>query len=224
MEPYVDYTLLKPEATAEDYKKLCNEALDNLDVVRSVCILPDPEIVGRCRDILGSGLKICVVNDFPLGRGGLYVKTERALAARHWGVDEIDTVLDTSLFREGRHDDIRQELQSVVSYFPFTTKVILETGHPWYTEYGIEHRIQTATKLVAYSGAFCAKTSTGFIANIPVEQKVQHVRLMHEAAPHLMIKVAGGIKTMHDARLFLGVVPAEKLIIGASSMFWKVPE
>jgi deoxyribose-phosphate aldolase len=221
MDPYVDYTLLRPEATTADFENLCREALDNLDVVRSVCILPDPEIVDLCRNILGSTLKICIVIDFPLGRGGLYVKTERAFAAQVWEVDEIDTVLDMRLFREGRHRDIREELQSVVSYFPSATKVILETGHSWYTEYSIEHRIKMATKLVAHCGVFCVKTSTGVIANIPIEKKVEHVRLMHEAAPHLMIKVAGGVKTMAHVNLFRDVVPVEKLIIGASSMFWK---
>ncbi|GAI25584.1 unnamed protein product, partial [marine sediment metagenome] len=77
-----------------------------------------------------------------------------------------------------------------------------------------------ATELVAEAGAFCVKTSTGFIENIPVEEKVQHVKWMHEAVPELVKKVAGGVKKPEHAQLFFDIVPQEKLIFGASARFW----
>ena len=111
---------------------------------------------------------------------------------------------------------VLKELQAVTRVFPKTAKVILETGHKWYTEY----LIKKATELVAESGAFCVKTSTGFVQNIPVEEKVKHIQWMHEAVPELVKKVAGGIKTKEDVQLFLALLPGNKLIFGASTKFW----
>lgn len=218
MQPYVDYTLLRSDATLRDFEKLCHEAFDNAGAIRAVCVLPDPAIVELCRNILGGKPKVCVVNDFPLGRGGLHMKLEGARMATRWGADEIDTVLDARLLQEENYKQLLEELTAVTGVFPGATKVILETGHPWYDE----RRVKKATEIVAKSGAFCVKTSTGFVANIPVEQKVSHVKWMHEAAPELMIKVAGGVKTLAQAKLFWEVVPPEKLIFGASAKFWEM--
>lgn len=228
MQPYVDYTLLRPDAKTADFLKLCDTAVkpENRNIVRSVCVLPDKEIIELCRRAFSAAAKhtpelrtkVCVVNDFPLGRGTLHMKLEGARMARRWGADEIDTVIDARLLLEKNYRQLSEELAAVADVFPGATKVILETGHPWYDE----ELIKEATLLVEKSGAFCAKTSTGFVANIPVEQKVQHVKWMHEAAPRLMIKVAGGIKTMAHAKLFWDVVPREKLIFGASERFWEV--
>lgn len=148
MQPYVDYTLLKSDATIRDFENLCHEALDNTSVIRSVCILPDPTIVELCRAVLGWKLKVCVVNDFPLGRGGLHMKLEGARMARRLGADEIDTVLDTRLLQEENYKQLLEELVAVTNVFPGATKVILETGHPWYDE----QRIKKATELVDKSG------------------------------------------------------------------------
>ena len=230
MQPYVDYTLLKPDATIADYEKLCLSALRNNDMVRAVCVLPDPVVMDFCRRLLGSSfyrldnnvvadlmVKVCVVNDFPLGRSGYNVREISARLAKSYGVQEIDTVLNAGLLLDKNYKEISLELAVVTNIFPDATKVIIETGHPWHNEY----LIKKATELVAESGAFCVKTSTGFIANIPIQQKVQHVKWMHEAAPGLVIKVAGGVKTMADAELFFDVVPRELLIFGASADFWK---
>ena len=215
MQPYVDYTLLR-SAKLLDYENLCREALDNSQVVRSVCIFPNPARIMACQRVLEGKIPICTVNDFPFGEGGWNGKFADAAIAWNCGVKEIDTVLNAGYVQEENYLAAQQELIAIVDTFSGAVKVIIETGHPWYDE----RRIKRVTELVVESGAFCIKTSTGFIANIPVWQKVRHVKWMHEAAPHLMIKVAGGIKTTADAKLFFDVVPREKLIIGASA-FWK---
>lgn len=213
-QPYVDYTLLRPDATLSDYENFCREALDNSHVVRSVCILPDPAVIRTCQASLGERMKICVVNDFPYGRGGWKTKLEDAAVARRHRIDEIDTVLNARHIREENYSAAKQELEFI---FGGAMKVIVETGYVWYDE----RRIKKVAELVAEIGAFCIKTSTGVVANIEPWQKVQHVVWMHEAAPHLTIKVAGGIKTMEQVKMFFDVVPREQLIIGASAKFWE---
>ena len=219
-KPYVDYTLLKADATLADFEKLCKEALqeENRSKIRAVCVLPEPRIIRLCKEMLkGSGIKIAVVNDFPLGRGGITAKRDQALASRDADVDEVDTVLNTGFLREGRYREAETELWTIVEVFPGATKVIIESGHPWYTE-GL---IKEATRLVAAAGAFCVKTSTGFIDNIQPEAKAQHVLWMHEAEPGLVKKAAGGFSTIAQVELLWKVAPREKIIVGASKPFWK---
>lgn len=213
----VDYTLLKPESTIADFRKLCQEAKNDLGVIRSVCVLPDPEIIKVCvNELKGSGIIVCSVNDFPLGRGGEKIKYEQALIIRESGGEEIDTVINTGALRDGNYKLVLRELKVVTSVFPGATKVILETGHKWYTEY----LIKKATELVAEAEAFCVKTSTGFIENIPVKEKVKHVLWMQEAVPELFKKVAAGFTEPEDAEPFFEIVPADMLIFGASKKFW----
>src|SRR3989344_2435343 len=217
MPPYVDYTLVKPDATFSDYERHCREALESPDDVRAVCVLPDPEVLHMCRRTLEQKMSICAVNDFPDGRGGWRGKLADAEIALECGIREIDTVINTSYVKEGNYGAAKAEFAGIISMFQGAVKVIVETGYPWYTEY----KIKKVTELVAEIGAFCIKSSTGVIAKIPVEQKIQHIAWMHQVAPHLTIKIAGDVGSMEQVNAARSVVPAGKLIVGASRPFWK---
>lgn len=220
--PYVDYTLVKADATLDDFRRFCEEALEdgNRLIVRSVCVLPDPKIITLCKKIVaGSGIFVSTVNDFPLGRGGKAIKHFGAVIARDAGADEIDTKLNAGFLRIGEHEEVKDELWAVVELFPKATKVIIESGHQWYTE----RIIKEATHLIADVGAFCAKTSTTVVDNITPEEKIQHVVWMHEAEPALTKKPAGGIRKLSQVEPLWKIIPPEKLIVGASTPFWKNP-
>lgn len=220
--PYVDYTLVKADATMNDFRRFCEEALEeeNRLVIRSVCVLPDPKIITLCKKIVaGSGILVSTVNDFPLGRSGKAIKHFGALIARDAGADEIDTKLNAGLLRIGEYEQVKDELWAVVELFPKATKIIIESGHQWYTE----RIIKEATRLIADVGAFCAKTSTTVVDNIPPEAKLQHVIWMDEAEPRLVKKPAGGFRKMSQVEPFFKVILPEKLIFGASMPFWKNP-
>lgn len=215
-----DATKLGSQVTSMELEALCHFALENADVVRAVCIDPRPEGIFCCKKILEDKMDICVVNDFPFGKGGIETKRSEALLAKKMGAKEIDTVINPDLVRAGDFIAARNEIEAVVEIFPGRTKVILETGHAWYTE----ELIKEATRTLREAGAFCAKTSTGKVANLDgarLEEKVKHAIWMHEAATNLMIKAAGGIKTMADAQLFIDKLPSSQLIFGASAAFWK---
>lgn len=221
-KPYVDYTLVKADTTMEDFRRFCEEALEeeNRFIVRSVCVLPDPHIITFCKKIVeGSGIFISTVNDFPLGRSGKAIKHHGALIAKDAGADEIDTKLNAGLLREGNYAKIIDELAAVVEVFPGKTKVIIESGHSWYTE----EIIKEATRLIAIASAFCVKTSTTVVDNIAPEAKLQHVLWMHEAEPGLVKKLAGGVRKLSQVKPLWDTIPPEKLIVGASMPFWKNP-
>jgi len=60
----IDHTLLKPEATESDIKKLCNEAIQF--GFASVCV--NPSWVKKASEFLqGSNVPVCTVIGFPLG-------------------------------------------------------------------------------------------------------------------------------------------------------------
>lgn len=221
-KPYVDYTLVKADATMNDFRRFCEEALEeeNRKFVRSVCVLPDPKIITFCKKILdGSGILLSTVNDFPLGRGGKMLKLFGALTAKEAGADEIDTKINAGLLREENYTGIIDELRAVTRVFPRATKVIIESGHRWYTE----KIIKEATRLISVTGAFCVKTSTTVVDNITPEEKIQHIVWMHEAVPELTKKLAGGVRKLSQVEPLWKVIPPEKLIVGASVPFWKNP-
>ena len=64
IERYIDNTLLKPDTTTDDIKKLCEEAKQYNFF--SVCV--NPSHVELCKSLLeGSDTKVCTVVGFPLG-------------------------------------------------------------------------------------------------------------------------------------------------------------
>jgi deoxyribose-phosphate aldolase len=219
MKPFIDFTQLKPEAGLKDFGELCRVALEHTDVVRGVCVPENPFYIKHCKNIVGDKLIVSAVNGFPLGNCGPIIKKFSAQRAKECGADEIDTVINVGLLRLGWRGLVLDDLRAVTEVYPGAVKVILEIGHPFYTE-GL---VREAAKIVAESGAFCVKTSTGFLQkDISVEEKVKFVKWMHEAAPELTIKVAGGVKTMAHVRMFLEVVPENQLIIGASGKIWEM--
>lgn len=68
---YIDHTILKPEATLQDVKKICDEAKKYK--FASVCVNPYyAEFVSD--QLKGTGVKTCVVVGLPLGANTKEVK------------------------------------------------------------------------------------------------------------------------------------------------------
>jgi len=200
----IDHTILKPEAAEADIKKLCQEAKEF--GFRAVCV--NLAWVPVCvEELKGTDVKIAAVIDFPLGAGGTKNRASQAKIAKEMGATEIDIVLPIGEFKAGNHQKVLEDLKAVSKILP--TKVIIETG------YLNDEEIKKASEIVKKSGAFCVKTSTGFMANIELEKKLGHVRIMREVVgPNFCIKAAGGIKTAEDAQKF---IEAGADIIGTSA-------
>ena len=73
----IDHTLLKPEATDEDIKKLCEEAARYR--FASVCVNPTWVRAAAC-NLQGTGVPVCTVIGFPLGATLSDVKAYEAAA------------------------------------------------------------------------------------------------------------------------------------------------
>ena len=194
MAPFIDHTLLKAEARAEDIAKLCREALEY--GFYSVCV--NGSWVRMCREQLsGPQVKVCAVVGFPLGAAATRAKAFEAAAAVEDGASEIDMVLPVGRLLERNYDAVERDIASVVQAVQggALVKVILETGVlP-------DELKREACRLTEAAGADYVKTSTGFGPGGATEADI---RLMRESvSPHLGVKASGGVRTAEAAAAML---------------------
>lgn len=188
----IDHTLLKPEATAADIRKVCAEARQY--GFASVCVNPYwVRLVAE--ELAGSPVKVCSVVGFPLGASATQIKVAETAAAIRDGAQEIDMVLNIGELRGGNHDAVRGDIQAVVEIAHACgaiVKVILETAL-----LNDEQKI-AASRLAKEAGADFVKTSTGFG---PGGATAADVALMRRAVgPTMGVKASGGVRTLEDLK------------------------
>src|ERR1700741_668475 len=152
----IDHTLLKPEATDEDIRVLCEEAARY--GFASVCVNPTWVRAAAC-NLQGSGVPVCTVIGFPLGATLADVKAYEARRAIFDGAREVDMVINVGALKSGDDCLVEHDIHSVVEVaheYNVTCKVIIETALLTDDE---KVRACLAAKKV---GADFVKTSTGF--------------------------------------------------------------
>jgi deoxyribose-phosphate aldolase len=202
----IDHTLLRPEATAADIRKVCVEACKY--VFASVCVNPYwvPLVAS---ELAGSTVKVCSVVGFPLGANATAIKAAETEAAVLAGAREIDMVINIGELRGGNQERVRADIRAVVDTAHARgalVKVILETALLDETQ-----KI-AACALAKDAGAEFVKTSTGFG---PHGATVHDVELLRQAVgPAMGVKASGGIRTLADAQK---MIAAGATRIGASA-------
>ncbi len=202
----IDHTLLRPDATAAEIQKLCQEALQYH--FASVCVNPY-WVSLTARELAGSTVKVCTVVGFPLGANATAIKVAETEEAIRSGAREIDMVLNIGELRGGNNDAVQQDIQAVVTAAHrggAIVKVILETAL-----LDDPHK-EIASTLSKAAGAEFVKTSTGFG---PHGATVHDVELMRRVVGVEMgVKASGGIRTLEDLK---SMVAAGATRIGASA-------
>ncbi len=199
----IDHTMLKPEATSDDIKKLCNEAKQYN--FYSVCV--NSFFVPFAKEQLkDSSVKIAAVVGFPLGAMDSNAKTFEAERAVRSGADEVDMVINVGALKSKDYKIVEEDIRNIVkAVSPHIVKVIIETCLLTNTEKVI------ACTIAASAGAQYVKTSTGFNK---AGAKVEDVKLMREVVGKKVgVKAAGGIHTFEEA---VAMVKAGASRIGAS--------
>lgn len=106
---YFDHTNLKPEATKDDIRTLCEEA-KKYDFA-SVCV--NGIYTAFAKECLsGSDVKTCVVVGFPLGAMSTDVKAYETKKAVEDGADEIDMVIPVGLLKAGEYDAVYEDIKA----------------------------------------------------------------------------------------------------------------
>lgn len=203
---YIDHTLLKPESTRRDARRICEEARAN--GFASACILP-AWVADGLEILEDSGVAVCTVVGFPHGIGPAGAKAVEAATAVSDGATEVDMVINISALKSGSDLLVFDDIQSVVDVsLPggAIVKVIMECA------YLTDDEKRRVCKMTEEAGAQFVKTSTGFG---PHGATVEDVRLLRASvSEELGVKAAGGIRTVADA---LAMIEAGATRLGTSA-------
>lgn len=188
----IDHTLLKPEASEADIRKLCDEAAQF--GFASVCV--NPAWVKRAAEFLqGSGVPVCTVIGFPLGATLPDVKAYEARRAIFNGAGEVDMVINIGALKSGDDCAVEDDIRAVAEAAhenAVLCKVIIETA--LLTD---EEKVR-ACLAAKNAGADFVKTSTGFSKGGATVHDVSLMR--HTVGRALGVKASGGVKGIEDAR------------------------
>ena len=188
----VDYTLLRPTATWEEIRQICDDGVAY--GCASVCI--PPSHVRQAAEYLAGKLPVCTVIGFPNGYATTAVKVFETRDALAHGATEIDMVVNQGWVKDGRWEEILAELRAVKEACgEHILKVIVETCALTQQE-----KVKLC-ELVTDSGADFIKTSTGFGSGGATAEDVALLRA--HVGPQVQVKAAGGIASLEDAQAFL---------------------
>ena len=198
----IDHTLLKPEATTDDFKALIADAV-RLGTY-SVCVSPSALPVE-----VPAHLHVATVVGFPSGAVKPEITAAEAARTVADGAEEVDMVINIAIAKEGKFDELEAEIKAVRDAVPAPgiLKVILETAAL------TDDEIVAACKASENAGADFVKTSTGF--HPAGGASVHAVEIMHATVGgRLGIKASGGIRTAKDA---LAMIEAGATRLGLSA-------
>ena len=185
---YIDHTLLKADATSEQIKKLCKEAVEN--DFKSVCV--NSSYLSLCKkELEGTDILTCCVVGFPLGMMSTEAKIFETRYCIENGADEIDMVINVGRLKEGDDEYVYNEIKALKEVCgDKVLKVIIETR--LLTD---EEKVR-ATKLIMKAKADFVKTSTGFSTG---GATFEDVKLLADTVKgQIKIKAAGGVRTPED--------------------------
>ena len=201
----IDHTNIRKDATEEDIKKTCREAKKY--GFRGVCVNPQWVKLVK-KELEGTDIKVVCLVDPPIGDSPHSKRIKICQKAKKDGTDNLDVVINIPDVKHERWEKILRDLKEICQVLP--TKVIIGSG------YLTDEEIVRASQIVKKAGAFCVKTATEKdpLEHRELKEKFYHLKLMREGAPGLLIKAAGGIRTLSDAK---EAIKAGADIIGASS-------
>ena len=203
----IDHTMVKPTATQDDIKLLCNEAIK----YGFNCAVMNPTYVPLAVKLLkNSDVRVCSTVGFPIGVSLPEVKAFETKMVAEAGAKEVDMVINLSALKSKDYVMVRKDIEAVVgvkhSFSDLVVKVIIETG------YLTDDEKVIACKLCKEAGADFVKTSTGLLVG---KATVEDVRLMRKTVGmNVGVKASAGIRTLKDV---LAMIEAGANRIGTSA-------
>jgi len=222
---FIDQTNIRDMATAADIKRTCQEA--KIYGFRGVCVKPKWVKLVK-KELEGTGIhpvksrkagilpkaelfnrvKIVCLIDPPIGDSSHKKRIQICQKAKREGVDELDIVISIPDVKHEKWDKILKDLKEICKILP--TKVIIGSG------YLTDEEIKKASEIVKKAGAICVKTATEKdpLEHRELKEKFYHLKIMKKAAPGLLIKASGNVKTLNDIK---EAIKAGADIVGTSS-------
>lgn len=202
----IDHTLLRADATKEEFQQLCQEA-DSYGF-KMVAINSAP--VKSCREFLkDSPVHVGAAIGFPLGQTSIATKVFEVEDSIRNGADEIDYVINLGELKNGNLAYIQEEMEQIVAAARkagILSKVILETC------YLTDEEKKQVCEIAKKVKPDFVKTSTGFGTK---GATVEDVKLMKSVVGDTVkVKAAGGIRDLDTA---LKMIDAGAERLGTSS-------
>jgi len=198
----IDYTLLKPDKTIDDFTAFIAMARKwgFRNVFLPPCYIPLADGMLSASEV-GVGAPI----SFPYGYAAPEVKVAETVLALEEGAREIDMVMNISAAVSGEWDIVDEDIIAVTSAVRdwerlkvarrVPVKLILETP------YLDEKQKKEACRRAVEAGMDYVKTATGLG---PGGATVEDIKLMRRVVgDELGVKAAGGIRTWSDAKAML---------------------
>ena len=201
---YIDHTILKPDATKEDIRILCEEA--KTYGFASVCV--NPYWLSYAKQLLqDTDVAICTVVGFPLGATPACVKAYETSQAIEDGADEIDMVINIGALKSQDTQTVLEDIKAVVKASKQKlVKVIIETCLL------TDEQKRLACQLALEAQADFVKTSTGFSNH---GATLEDVALMKSVVKdQAKVKASGGIR---DYATAMSMIEAGASRLGTSS-------
>ena len=189
---HVDHTLLTQQATCEEIKQICDDAMEY--GTASVCI--PPSYVKQAKEYVQDKMAVCTVIGFPNGYMTTKTKEFETKDAIANGADEIDMVINIGWVKDKKFDCVEEEIRTLkAACGDKILKVIIETCLL------TDEEKKEMCRVVTRAGADYIKTSTGFSKAGATFADIE--LFAANIGPNVKMKAAGGISSMADAEKFL---------------------
>ena len=189
---HVDHTLLTQQATWEEIKQICDDAMEY--GTASVCI--PPSYVKQAKEYVQDKMAVCTVIGFLNGYMTTKTKEFETKDAIANGADEIDMVINIGWVKDKKFDCVEEEIRTLkAACGDKILKVIIETCLL------TDEEKKEMCRVVTRAGADYIRTSTGFSKAGATFADIE--LFAANIGPNVKMKAAGGISSMADAEKFL---------------------
>lgn len=205
---FIEHTVLRPDTTLADVRKVCEEATQYQ--FAGVCV--PPLYVRDARRALGdqSQIRVVTVVGYPMGYSAIAAKSEEIKRALDEGADDIDAVINIAALKSGNWNHVEHDIDSIARATHMrgkTLKLILECGFLAETE------IRKLCEFAESVRISWLKTGTGMHGHTATPEMLRTLRKL--ADPKIKLKASGGIRTAQDAQALIDA-GAERLGTSAS--------
>jgi deoxyribose-phosphate aldolase len=187
----IDHTLLKPYATEEQLKQICDECKTYHFKMAAI----NSGVTAFIHEQLkGSGVHTGAAISFPLGTNTIEAKLYETKDAIQNGADEIDYVLNIAKLKQKDYDYIEQEMRQMTELCHSSNILIKVIFENCYLE---KEEIKAAAEIALKVRPDFIKTSTGFGTSGATAEDVRLMKSVVKDA--VQVKAAGGIKDLQTA-------------------------
>ncbi len=217
LNQYIDFTLLRPNASVAEIMTLCAKAVHHQ--FYAVCV-PPCYVEYAAKRLKDTQVKVCSVVGFPLGYNTLQSKMAETRELIIKGAQELDMVINLAEVKNGNWFYVAEEIETFVLLCrkkDIISKIIIEV----------------TTLSQAETMAICeicnkilpdfVKTSTGFASSAKIGEEPFRVNWIRETlSSNIQIKVAGGVSSPYQALAFIEKHGVTR--IGTSTNFAEILE